>query len=151
MKETEDYRNEWRNILCLWVGRISLKWPYHPIYRFSAILLKIPMVFFTELEQIIIKKTKNKKSQNPQKMLNSHSNLEKEEQSWKYHAPWFQTILQTNIHQNSTVLAQNKYINQWKKTAQKQTHTYIAVPSLIPIFTIFFCICFLKQGKQKQK
>ena len=43
-----------------------------------------------------------------QKTLNSKSNLEKEEQSWRYHAPWFQTILQSYNNQNSMVLAQKQ-------------------------------------------
>ena len=29
----------------------------------------------------------------PQKIPNSQSNLEKKEQSWRYYAPWLQTIL----------------------------------------------------------
>ena len=33
----------------------------------------------------------------PQKTPNSQSNLEKEEQSWKHHAPWFQTLQRTVI------------------------------------------------------
>lgn len=31
----------------------------------------------------------------PKKILNSQSQLEKEEQSWMQHAPWFQMVLQS--------------------------------------------------------
>ena len=45
-----------------------------------------------------------------QKIPNTQSNLEKAEQSWMCHIPWFQTVLQNCNHQNGTV------------PTQKQTH-----------------------------
>ena len=53
-KEIKEDTNKWKHVLCSWIGGINIiKMALLPetIYRFNAISIKVPMMYFANIEQ----------------------------------------------------------------------------------------------------
>ena len=110
MKKIKDDTNRWRDIPCSWVGRINCENDY-----IKKCNLQIQCDFY-QITYGIFQRTRKKNFTIHMETQKTQEVLRKKNRNWRNQPSWLQVIIQSYSHQDSMVLAQNRYIDQWYKT-----------------------------------
>ena len=78
------------------------------------------MAFFIELELILKFEWKHTHPHN----LNSQNNLEKKEQSWRSHAPWFKLYYKVTVIKMVWCWCKNRHAENWNKIQSREINPY---------------------------